>query len=137
MISEKALLREKIALLKIQQAKQLAALKHQFDATYESIKPINILKNTLHDVVTSPELKNLLLNNVIGLGSGYVSKKIISGISRHPLVNLVGSLLQMAVSANVAEHPDGIKTAGKNIFKFLFTKKNNREKQETDIIVEE
>ena len=49
-----------------------AAMKYQFQETYESYKPANILKNTLSEVSASPKFRHNLLNVALGLGAGYL-----------------------------------------------------------------
>jgi hypothetical protein len=58
-------------------ANDLAQLKNQFDVAYESIKPINLVKNLFHEVTSSPEIKSDLISNAIGLGSGFITKTLL------------------------------------------------------------
>ncbi len=90
-------------------------LKEQFHITYESLKPINLIKSTLADVASSRELKNNVLNNVIGLTTGYISKKVLLGSSRNPIKILLGSLFQFAIAKVVSKHTESIKSTGENI----------------------
>ena len=108
-------LRHAIATVEAKQAQELQSLKEQYHLTYESLKPVNLIKNTLHDAATSPELKNNLLNNIIGLASGYLSRKVLIGRSSGPVKRLFGTLMQFAVTNFVARHSDKIKSAGENI----------------------
>ena len=107
---------------------EFLVLKEHFQITYESLKPINLIKSTLVDVASSPELKNNVLNNVIGLTTGYISKKVLLGSSRNPIKILLGSLFQFAIAKVVSKHTEGIKTTGENIlFNILsFKKKSNQ-----------
>lgn len=107
-------------------------LKNQFHITYESLKPINIIKSTLADVKSSPELKNNILNNVIGLTTGYISKKVILGSSRNPVKILLGSLFQFAIAKLVSKHTDVLKSTGENIYKRIFKNKERRENEYID-----
>jgi hypothetical protein len=123
MKSEKELLTEKIIALQALQATQLDALKQQFETTYQSLRPVNLLKNTLYEVTTSPDIKDNLLNNVIGITTGYLSKKALTGTSHNPLIKLAGSLLQFTIANVVSQHPDTIKLVGKNILQYFFKRK--------------
>jgi len=62
MSNQKDLLNESIRLLQQKQALELIQLKEQFHATYESLKPLNLIKSTLHEVADSSEIKNNILN---------------------------------------------------------------------------
>lgn len=101
-------------------------LKEQLYCTYESLKPINIIKNTLRDVVSATSLTDNLLGTVTGLAGGYLSKKMVVGTSGNIIRNLLGSVLQFGVTSVVAKHPEAIKYVGQFIFQHLFRKKENK-----------
>ena len=82
MKNESVALNEMIDLLQSKQAGELALLKEQFYCTYESLKPINLIKNTIHELTESPDIKTNLLNSAIGLTTGFLSKKISGGLGK-------------------------------------------------------
>jgi hypothetical protein len=102
-ISETGLLDQTILSLKIKQAAELDSLKDQFHAVYESIKPLNLIKNTFSDLTTTPGLKSNILSNVIGLSTGYLSRKLILGSTHNPIKKILGSLLQFVVTNIVSK----------------------------------
>jgi hypothetical protein len=132
MRNEKLLLDETIEVIKIQQTEQLALLKEQFYNTYESLKPVNLIKDTFNQLITSPELKGNLMNNIIGLATGYVSRKILFRSSAGPVMKVAGKLLQFVVSNFVSKHPDGIKNAGENILAKIVSAKNKHDLNYSD-----
>lgn len=85
MKNERDSLIEKITSLKIKQSEDLVALKDQFHTTYDSYKPLNLLKSTFHDVTSSAEVKGDLVNGAINLATGLISRKILFGISEKPI----------------------------------------------------
>ena len=99
-------LRSKIALLKQQQETDLILLKEQFNETIESLKPINLLKNTFKDVVSSPDLKTTIVKNAIGLATGYLSKKVLIGSSHNPIKKILGTVIEFVVANVVAKRVD-------------------------------
>ena len=117
-------LKNAIQILEVEQEFKLQLLKEQFYLTYESLKPINILRSTLKDITLSPNLNENILDTVIGLATGYLSKKIFIGASGNIIRKLFGSILQFGVSNIVAQHPDSIKSIGQFIFQYIFTKKS-------------
>ncbi|MBK9401391.1 MAG: hypothetical protein IPN36_11200 [Bacteroidetes bacterium] len=121
---EKEDLDQLINLVEERQAAELLALRQQFHLTYDSLRPISIIKSTLADVVSSPDLKDNLLDSVIGFASGMVSKKLFIGGSHNPIKKVVGMLLQLAVSNMVAKNPVTIKKGTKSFFIQLFGRKN-------------
>lgn len=50
-------------------------LKEQFSATYETFRPVNLLKGTLRKVASPPFLIDNVLGPALGLAVGYFLKK--------------------------------------------------------------
>jgi len=115
-----------IQTLKFEQEIQGKLLKEEFLITIESLKPVNIIKNTLHDITQSPYLIDNVLGAVTGLVSGYLSKKIAVGTSHNLIRKMVGAFLQFGVTNLVAKNTDVLKTVG-NFFiqKFLHKNESN------------
>jgi hypothetical protein len=80
------------------------AMKKQFHETLETFKPSNILKNTVSEVSASPQFKHNLLNLALGLGAGYVTKKIATGKKAGLLAKTMGTALQFGVASLVAKN---------------------------------
>lgn len=104
-------LREAIFLLELRKANEARLLKEQFMITYESFKPVNLIKNSIGELIKSPQLKENILNTTIGLAAGYLSKKVVVGSTHNPLKQLLGTFLQMGVTNIVSKNTDGIKSA--------------------------
>ena len=100
----------------------LNQLKNQLNVAYQSVQPINLIKNLVHKVTTSPEIKNDLLSNLIGFGTGFVSKKILLGSLHNPVTKVLGTIFEFAVANMVSKNADGIKTIGGNLLKHFFKK---------------
>ena len=103
-------LREAIFLLETKQANEARLLKEQFMITYESLKPVNLIKNSINELITSPQLKGNILNTTIGLAAGYLSKRVAVGSTHNPLKQLLGTFLQFGVTNIVSKNTDGIKS---------------------------
>ncbi len=103
-------LRDEIALLKLYQKENGIALREEFMLVYESIKPVNLIKNTVQELTSAPDFKGNLLNTTIGLGAGFLSKKIVVGATHNPLKQLLGTLLQVAITSVVSKNGDAIKS---------------------------
>jgi len=80
-----------------------AAIKYEFRQTCETLKPANILKNTVSEVAASPKFRHNILNIAIGLGAGYLSKKAMVGRSAGLLKRTLGTALQFGVASLVAK----------------------------------
>jgi hypothetical protein len=109
--------------LEIKQAEEAKLLKEQFFQTYESIKPANLFRNTMNDVASSPYLIDNIIGTAIGLGTGYLSRKIIIGASGNIFKRLFGSVIQFGITNIVAQHPNTVKSIGEFIFNHVIHKK--------------
>jgi hypothetical protein len=91
-------------------------LKEHFHLIYESLKPINLIKNTLSEAITSPDIRNNLFNAAIGLGTGYIAKKLLIKKPDGLIENIEGNMLQLLVAAKVTDNADEIRDVIKTIF---------------------
>lgn len=121
-------LREEIALLETTQLSSEIALKEQFKITYDSLRPLNLIKSTFKDLTSAPDFKGDFLNSTMGIGAGYLTKKIIVGASHNPLKKLLGTLLQVGITSIVAKNGDGIKSVAIKVIGSLLPKKNTTDK---------
>lgn len=103
----------------------LRLLKEQFHITYESIKPINLMKNLVHEITASPEIKEDVIGNVIGLAIGFISKKLIVDENSGTLKKVIGTILQFAITNVISKHSINIKSVGTALFNNFF-KRNNQ-----------
>ena len=122
-ITSVAELENQIQLLEMEQEVKGELLKEQFLYTYDSFRLVNILKNSLRQTVASPNIINDIIGMAIGLGTGYVSKKIFIGTSGNILRKLLGSIIQLGVTSVVSKHPSGVQSFGKNLLTFILRKR--------------
>lgn len=128
-------LHEKIAALELKKKHHFHAMKQDYHELVESIKPQNIVKNTWNKITNGEdsELRNQILDTAVGLGTGYITKKILfrgSGLKG----KIFGGLLQLVITNLVAKNADSIKNWGLGAFKSLLHKKNkDREYSEEEI----
>jgi hypothetical protein len=115
-------LRSRIQQLEFKQNQELVLLKRQFHYTYDSLKPINILKNTFKEFTASPDIKDNVIGSATGLTAGYLTKALVAKISHDPFTKIIGSLLQLGITNVVSKNPDAIKSLAGFIINF-FSKK--------------
>ena len=132
-ISQSSLIKAQIRLLKFQQKEDLRLLKNQFNTTFENLKPINLLKNTFEEAKKSPDLKSNLINSAIGLSTGFISKKLMIGNTSIPFKNILGTVVEFAITNVVAKNADKIMATGETLFQLIFRKKKS-EKRALEII---
>jgi hypothetical protein len=116
-------LKSAIQLLKVEQGIKAQILKDQLYLTLDSMKPVNLLKNALHDVSASPNLIDNILGTAMGIASGVLTNRIFVGASGGLFRKLLGSVLQFSVSNVVAQHPDSIKSYGQMILQYFLRKR--------------
>jgi hypothetical protein len=113
-------LRALIASLEKDQEREGKAFKQELKSIYENLQPINLIKNTISQLKTTPSLKENLLDITIELAIGYISKKVIVGSTHNPLKQLFGTLLEIGVMSLVSKNTDSIKSIAFSLFNKLF-----------------
>lgn len=120
-------LKEEIALLETKQEGNARDLKEQFKIGFESLRPVNLIKSTVKELVSAPDLKGNILNATIGIGAGYLTRKVVIGSTLNPLKQLLGTLLQVGITNVVSRKGDGIKAGTLKLIGNLFAKKKQDE----------
>ena len=97
-----------IAIDKLERQRHLKfiELKQQLNLTYQSVKPINILNQTLTDFKESKQVKSNLLQSVVSLGGGYLSKKLLIGNTHSTFKKILGYVLQYGVTNFISKKVD-------------------------------
>ena len=123
------ILSREIIFLERKKSQEFNSLKEQLHNTYESIKPINILKSTFEDITNSPEIKHDFAKAAIAMFTGYLVKKLVFKSSVNPLKILAGAAFQTYATNIAAKNSDKIKDAGVAIFEMVkgLIKSNKRE----------
>jgi hypothetical protein len=127
-INTYATLQSAILELELQQAHELGLLKEEFNAISESLRPLNIIKSTLKNAITAPDLKLDMVNAVIGLTTGVLAKKLMIGKTINPFKKLLGIIVEMTVANKVAANATEIRSTGHILFDKLFSKKEKSAK---------
>jgi len=111
-INNKTSLKAAIYRLEQRQIEQKELLVAQFHETYESLRPLNVIKSELNRITGSSETRNNVVNAAIGLGAGLLSKKIFLGGSHNILKRLFGTVIEVGIAKLVAGNADKIKEKG-------------------------
>jgi hypothetical protein len=122
-------LKESIQVLEIRQAEEGKILKEQFKITYESLKPVNLVKNTLKELTSSAEIKNNLFETIVSVISGYLTKKLMVSPQSNSFIKILGAIMQFGVTSFVAKNAETIRNFISDLIdKYL---KNKEEVTET------
>jgi hypothetical protein len=116
-------LKSAIQQLEQKQKEEWMLLKHQSLHTFESLKPVNIIKTSFKELVTSPDFKEDVLGTLLSLAIGFLSKKMAVGSTNNPLKQLLGTILQLGVTEIVSKNSDGIKAKLLQLINKFFSKK--------------
>jgi len=122
-ITSVADLKDAISQLEEEQTVSKQLFKEQLQLTVESLKPINLIRSTLNEAISSPDLLSNLLGAAFGMTAGYVSKKAAFGKATSPIKKLFGSVLQTGIAALLTTYGETIKETAIIIFKSFFKKK--------------
>lgn len=116
-------LNELILISEQQYHNDLRLLKEQFHTAYESVKPINLLKNFVHEVSASPEIKEDVLGNIMGIATGFISRKLMVDENSSTFKKVFATILQFAITNVVSKHSVNIKAVGTALFNNFLKRK--------------
>ena len=114
------LLKELIASKEAEHAMQETIVREQLLVTYETLKPINLLKSTIAQAVQSPEIRSNVANAILGRAAGFAVKHLIQLGTRNPLVKISASIAEMIVAGQVTQNAEEIKTIGAMVLSKIF-----------------
>lgn len=122
-ITSTAGLKRAIQLLEAEKAANGKLLKEQFVNTYESFKPSSLLRSTLQDISSSPNLIENIIGTALGLGAGYLSRSILPGVTAMRFGKLLSPVLQVGVTNFVAKQSGNLRSAGELMLLRIFRRK--------------
>jgi hypothetical protein len=110
------------AIFSLQQKKdqQRVAIENEIDGIHQSLGAANILKSALHNIIGADGLKTKAVSSALGLGSGLVAQKIVAGESKNIFRNLLGTIVQIAVTGLVAKNSGKLASKSPEIGKKVF-----------------
>jgi hypothetical protein len=88
----------KILMLENRRELSFEELKINLQASYNSLKPLNLVKSGFREIVGSPEIKQGLFSNLVGLAGGFITKKMIIGTATGIIRNSIGSVFQIIMT---------------------------------------
>jgi hypothetical protein len=115
-------LKAAIKQLESQEKMRRGKLIGNFHVAYESMKPINILKRSLSNVVESPTAVESIINTAAGLGTGLLSKTLV-GKSTGILKKLLVTGVELGMVNLVSKNAESIKLGALNVIGKIFKSK--------------
>jgi hypothetical protein len=118
-------LNKAIESLETEQAEKLLQLRGEFYTVYEQLKPANLVKGTLNDMLTSPLLIENIVGSALGLATGYFSKKLFIGSSVNRFRKLFGAVLQFGITKAMSSNTSAIHSFGSYVAQHILHRKGN------------
>lgn len=130
MISNAVELKDAIQKLESDKAVQVFLIRQDFEHAYESINPLNLIRDNLEDSPSSKFLGNNMISTSVGLATGFLIKKWIIGKSNNPVRAILGSAVQIGAINLMARYQSAIEIVGRTLLQ-LFLHKDKK----TDVAV--
>jgi hypothetical protein len=115
-------LKDAIKVLEAEQKEKGKQLREQLLLTYESLKPVNLLKHTLKELFSASHLVQDFSGTTLGMIIAYLTKKLFIRGSQSKFKKLVAYVLQIGISKLVAQKAEYIKAFGEILIQYLFRK---------------
>lgn len=118
---------EAIESLKIKQKLEEQELKEEFKALFEKIQPINVIRETVNDLVESKSLQTDVIDLSVGTATGFAIRKLIVGETKNPIGQILGRMIEQTVSQKIISNRVVIHNIGRNVLN-LFASGLKKEK---------
>jgi hypothetical protein len=109
-------LQASIALHEVDVQVKRTVLVEQYEATLESLKPVNIMKGAFNKIADTPDLVEKIVGTAAGLGAGVLSKKLLIGKSNNIFKKIFGVAIELAIAGVVSKNATAIKEKGIKLY---------------------
>jgi len=109
----------RILALEEQQKLELMLLKEVIREASTKLNPLEIIKNAIATENNTDGLGTNIVHDLIGMSTGFVSKKLMFGSTTNPFKKIIGSILQFAVAKFVSNHSEKIQAIGEVLIQKL------------------
>lgn len=116
------LLDDSIQLLEAKRELELIQLKQGLNELLDSLKPMNIIKDTIKKVTSSSDLKEGIGKTALGVASGFLVKNIIFRKTHNPVKLVARGMVQTAAIGIATTNFDKVKLKGAKLFLALLSK---------------
>ena len=94
-------LQKRIDQLEQLQTNQMVDLKNSATALLDGFSPSQMLRGAIRDVTTSPDLRTAALDTAVGIGAGFLGRKLYVSNSHNFFRKIAGSAVQLFVTTFV------------------------------------
>lgn len=125
-ITNVAALRSAIRVLEVEQIAKEIEFKEKLHLAYESLKPANIIRRTVRDLLSSSGPDMGLSGTAVGAAGGFLLRKLLVGSSGGLLRKLVGTALQIGMTNLAARKSESIRSFIQTQIQHLIRRKERR-----------
>ena len=97
-------LKEKIRMLEVQQVQEKSDFYNQIKITFDSLKPLNLLRSTIRDFTHHKGQRNNIFEALIPLLTNLISGRVIKGHAKKSFSKIIATIVQMGLTTIVARH---------------------------------
>ena len=126
-------LKESIRRVEIRQAEEGTILKNQFRITYESLKPVNLIKNSMKEIASSVEIKNSVFETIASIVTGYLSQKLIVNSKSNVFMKILGIVMQFGVTNLISKNSEDVRFFLSNLVERFINPSLEEEIPETEV----
>jgi hypothetical protein len=110
-----------IAELELIAARQRKEIQNTYEIVSDNLKPANLVKSGIRSVLSGTHNDDLM-NILIGMGTGFLSRKLIIGKPRGFMGKTVAKALQWGMTGLVSKNAEAIKEKAGHIIDWIFKK---------------
>lgn len=89
-------------LLKQKEKKQAEELKASAEKLARSLSPAGLLSAAIRSISETPDIRAGLIDTAIGIGAGWLGRKLVTGNNKNVFLKITGSVLQFVLSGFVS-----------------------------------
>lgn len=109
--------------LEVQQKENLLLFKEDLQEIAGNLTTLNLIKNVISgNEISSENIGQNILNDAIGISSGYISKRLMFGSSSNPVKKVMGSMFQFIVAKFVSNQSERIEAIGEVLMRKIRSK---------------
>ncbi len=105
-------LKMRIEFLEKNRVYQKEAIINEAHAFADSLKPANLFRKLLRSVQESSEMKSDILHGLVGLGTGFLTNKMLLSSFNGPFKKILATVVQAGITNVAVKYPDEIKAKG-------------------------
>lgn len=117
-------LEKAIAELEFKAEVQKKDIEETFSVVSENLKPLNLVRNGVRSVF-STEHREDLVNALIGLGTGFLSRKLLLGRAKGIFGKTAGKAVEWGIAGLVSNNAEKIKEKAGTLIDKIFKKKRS------------